>query len=82
MQSISHISLLVSGTAQYDVQERIRVAERAALVRAAKRHRPSIVAASRLVIGQFMVGFGRRIAGHPRRQERALDAPAAFKIAR
>ena len=82
MQSISHISLLVSGSAQRDVQERIQSAERAALIRAARGQRPSIVAASRLVVGQFVVGFGRRIAGNPRRQERALDAPAALKIAR
>jgi hypothetical protein len=82
MLANSHISLLVSGSAQRDVQERIQAAERAALIRAAKRQRPSIVAAMRLLIGQFMVGSGRRIAGKPRRQERALDVPAAFKIAR
>ena len=82
MQPNSYISLLVSGSAQRDVQERIREAERGALIKEAKRGRRSSFATVRLVIGQFMVGSGRRIAGHPRRQERALDVPAAFKMAR
>lgn len=83
MQANSHISLLVSGSADLYVQERIRQAERDALVREAKGHRPSIVASVRQIIGQSMVISGRWIAGCPqRRQERALETPVAFKIAR
>ncbi len=83
MQANSHISLLVSGTADYYVQERIRTAERDALVRAAKGRRPSVVASIRQIIGHSMVKSGSWIAGCPqRRQERALDVPVAFKIAR
>ena len=83
MQPSSHISLLVSGSADHYVQERIRTAERDALVRAAKGSRPSIFASVRQIIGQSMVTSGRWIAGCPqRRQDRALDTPVAFKIAR
>jgi hypothetical protein len=83
MQANSHISLLVAGSADYYVQERIRKAERDALVREAKGRRPSIFASIRQIIGHSMVRSGSWIAGCPqRRQERALDTPIAFKIAR
>jgi hypothetical protein len=83
MQASSHISYLVSGSADHYVQELIREAERHALVKAARGRRLSIFASLRQVIGRSMVASGRWVAGCPqRRQERALDVPVAFKIAR
>jgi hypothetical protein len=82
MHASSYVSLLVSGSADLYVQELVREAERSALIKAAKSGRRSVVQSLRLVIGQFMVGSGRKVAGRSRRRQRALDVPVAFKIAR
>lgn len=82
MQSSHYISALVNGSAERDVQERIRHAERHALIKFAKSGQPSLVSRVRLVVGQQVVGFGRRIAGRPRRAERPVDVPSALTIAR
>jgi hypothetical protein len=82
MQSSSFLSLIVSGSADQYVQELVREAERSALIKEARGQRPSVIESMRLAIGHAMVGMGRKVAGRPRRQSRALDAPAAFKIAR
>ena len=80
MQANSHISLLVSGSADHLVQERIRNAERDALVRAAKGRRPSIFASVRQIIGQSMVTSGRWIAGCPQRRHGALQQPHDLSV--
>ena len=81
MQS-TYLSLLVSGTVDRYVQERIKDAERHALVQSAKRRRPSVVKSVRLSVGQFMVVAGKWIAGRPRCAQRQIDVPAALEIAR
>lgn len=81
MQSSSVISFLVSGTADYHVQERVKEAERAALIRSAQGRQSSVVRSMRELVGRSMVVAGKWIAGRPRRQ-RQIDVPAALKIAR
>jgi hypothetical protein len=80
MQS-GYLSILVSGSADQFVQERVRQAEREALVRQARRHR-SLFAQIRLAVGQSMVISGKWVAGRPRRKARSLEVPAAYKLAR
>jgi hypothetical protein len=82
MQSSTYLSLLVSGTADRYVQERVKEAERHALIKSAKGRRPSVVRSLRLSVGQFMVVSGKWVAGRPRRAQRPIDVPAALEIAR
>ena len=82
MHPSSYVSLLVSGSADLYAQELVREAERAALIKAARAQRRSIVETLRLAIGQFMVGSGRKVAGRPRRRKHVVDVPVVFKIAR
>ena len=82
MHASSYVSLLVSGSADLYAQELMREAERDALIKAAKIGKRSVIESIRLAVGQFMVGSGRWVAGRPRRRQRALDVPVAFKIAR
>lgn len=82
MQSIGHISLVVNGSALHESQLRIQEAERHALLKLARSGQPSMMASLRYAIGQFMVGFGRKVAGGPRRKSQPIEAPGAFRIAR
>jgi hypothetical protein len=82
MQPSHYLSIVVSGSAEHAIQERIRDAEKHALIKAARGRRPSVIASIRFAVGQFMVGFGRRVAGRPRREQRPIEAPGAFRIAR
>lgn len=82
MQSSSYLSLLVSGTADHYVRERVKEAERQALIESAKGRRVSVVKRLRLAVGQFMVVSGKWVAGRPRRAQRPIDVPAALEIAR
>jgi hypothetical protein len=82
MQSIGHISLVVTGSALQDQQLRIQEAERLALVKMARSGQPSMLASFRYAIGQFMVGFGRKVAGCPRCGAKPIDVPGAVRIAR
>jgi hypothetical protein len=82
MQSSGQLSILVNGSADLFVQERIRQAERDALAQIARGNRPSRFALIRYSIGQFTVAFGRRIAGRPRATARQIDVPNAINLAR
>jgi len=80
MQS-AYLSVLVSGSAEQLVRERVQQAEREALVRQARRGR-SVFARVRLAVGQVMVSSGKWVAGRPRRKALALEVPAVYKLAR
>ena len=82
MHPTSYVSIIMSGSAERFLQERIQEAERDALAKVARFGKPTVFASSRMAIGQIVVSLGRLIAGRPQREERALDVPVAFKIAR
>lgn len=82
MQSSGYLSVVVSGSADRYVQERIQEAERHALVKIAKGESVSLVSRLRLFVGQSFVGVGRRIAGRPRRQRQVIEPQSALKLAR
>lgn len=82
MQSIGQLSVLVNGSADLFVQERIQQAERDALAQIASSGRQSRISIIRYSIGQFTVGIGRRIAGRPRRAVRQIEVPNAVNLAR
>jgi hypothetical protein len=77
----AYLSVMVSGSVSQLVQERLNLAERDALVRQARLHRP-LFGQIRLAVGQFMVSSGKWVAGRPRRKTRSLEIPTAYKLAR
>jgi hypothetical protein len=82
MHSSGYVTFVVSGSAMSESQARIQEAERHALIKLARGGQPSRMAMFRYAVGQFMVGFGRKVAGCPQRRPRPIDVPGAIRIAR